>query len=56
MESTLRSRLDEFDQEQLLRFWDDLDEDARDRLRRQIDSIDLAQLARLMEGTSDTPD
>ncbi len=39
-----------------MRFWDDLDEDARDRLRRQIDSIDLAQLARLMEGTSDTPD
>jgi len=55
MESTLRSRLAEFDQEQLLRFWDDLDEDARDRLRRQIEEIDLAQLARLIEGASDTP-
>jgi UDP-N-acetylglucosamine/UDP-N-acetylgalactosamine diphosphorylase len=56
MESTLRSRLAEVGQEQLLRFWDDLNEAARDRLRRQIDAIDLRQLARLMGGTSDMPD
>lgn len=56
MESTLRSRLASFGQAHLLRHWDDLTEDGRDRLQRQINVIDLAQLARLMEGPSETPD
>ncbi len=55
MESTLRSRLAEFDQEQLMRFWDELNKEQKDRLLRQIDSIDLTQLARLLDGNVDTP-
>jgi UDP-N-acetylglucosamine/UDP-N-acetylgalactosamine diphosphorylase len=56
MESTLRSRLAAFDQEQLMRFWGELNKDAQDRLSRQIDAIDLPQLARLMDGTHNAPD
>lgn len=56
MESRLRSHLAGFDQEHLLRFWDDLTEDARDRLRRQIEAVDLARLTCLLEGASDAPD
>lgn len=56
MEATLRTRLAEFDQAHLLQFWDDLDEAARDDLRRQIEAIDLAQLQRLAEGSSGIPD
>jgi len=56
MESTLRSRLAEFDQAHLLRFWDELDEAARERLRRQIEAVDLARLTRLATGASESPD
>ncbi len=40
----------------MLRFWDALDDEERDQLTQQIESIDLAEVARLMAGVSDAPD
>ena len=56
MESTLRSDLVEFDQEHLLHFLDNFDEDASERLRQQIEAIDLAHLTKLINGVFDMPD
>ncbi len=39
-----------FDQTQVLQFWDELDTDSRMRLATQIQSVDLAQLSRLVSG------
>jgi UDP-N-acetylglucosamine/UDP-N-acetylgalactosamine diphosphorylase len=45
----LRERLAAHGQEQLLRFWDELDEDGRDRLVRDVESLDLDELDGLIE-------
>ncbi|MEM9586656.1 MAG: UDPGP type 1 family protein [Planctomycetota bacterium] len=46
----------QYDQQQVLRFWDQLDSAERDRLRGQVDALDLEQLARLIGGQDDATD
>lgn len=43
----LLAHLSEFGQDHVLTFWDELDDDARERLAAQLRAIDLAQLGRL---------
>src|SRR5437899_1768780 len=43
----LRRRLEEYGQEQVLRWWDQLDEPARGRLVKQLEALDFEQLRRL---------
>ena len=46
----LKQRLAAHGQDQLLRFWDELDADGRARLARQVEAIDLDQLSSLIAG------
>jgi UDP-N-acetylglucosamine/UDP-N-acetylgalactosamine diphosphorylase len=48
----LRRRFAEHGQEHVFRFWDALDEEARERLARQAESIDLAALDRVRAETA----
>lgn len=45
----LAVRLKPFGQEHLLRFWDELDDSGRHQLARQIEAIDLPQIAALVQ-------
>lgn len=47
-DSALWSRVAQYNQEQVLRWWDELDGAERDRLRAEIASIDLGQLSALI--------
>ena len=47
---SLRAKLESYEQQHLLRFWDDLDSQQRDRLRAQIENLDLDQLRTLIAG------
>ncbi len=51
---SLLEALAPYGQEHLLRWWNDLDDDARAALAREIDAIDLALVARLA-GQIDAP-
>ena len=60
-DSTLVARLARHGQEHLLRWWDDLDDQARTRLVAEIEGIDFEQLNRLIAGlvrenVSDVPE
>jgi UDP-N-acetylglucosamine/UDP-N-acetylgalactosamine diphosphorylase len=46
---SLRKKLQSHGQEHLLRFWDELSADQREALLKQIDSIDFARLASLID-------
>jgi UDP-N-acetylglucosamine/UDP-N-acetylgalactosamine diphosphorylase len=48
-ETAARARLREIGQEQVLRFWDEIDETGRERLMGQIDALDLDAVAELAE-------
>jgi UDP-N-acetylglucosamine/UDP-N-acetylgalactosamine diphosphorylase len=52
----LNDLLAPFDQTHVLRYWDELDADSRDRLAAQIQSVDLAELSRLFRGDYQQPD
>jgi UDP-N-acetylglucosamine/UDP-N-acetylgalactosamine diphosphorylase len=52
----LAARLKPHHQEHLLRFWDGLDADGRTRLARQIERIDLQQIATLFNGAAQSQD
>lgn len=56
IEEKLRSRLRAAGQEQLLAFWDGLDEAAREQLARQIENTDLDLISRLVKGQEMAPD
>ena len=47
---SLRAKLESYEQQHLLRFWDDLDSQQQDRLRAQIEDLDLDQLRTLIAG------
>ncbi len=47
---SLRAKLESYEQQHLLRFWDDLDSRQRDLLRAQIEDLDLDQLQTLIAG------
>jgi UDP-N-acetylglucosamine/UDP-N-acetylgalactosamine diphosphorylase len=47
--ATLRDRLREIGQEQVLRFWDELDDASRARLAGQLEALDLETIAHLAE-------
>jgi UDP-N-acetylglucosamine/UDP-N-acetylgalactosamine diphosphorylase len=48
-ETALAERLRGHGQEHVLRFWDDLSEEGRSRLARQLEAVDLDELDRLVE-------
>ncbi|WP_165250156.1 UTP--glucose-1-phosphate uridylyltransferase [Paludisphaera soli] len=48
LKQDLAGRLGKHGQEHLLQFWDDLDEDGRELLAKEIESIDFEQLDRLI--------
>ena len=48
-ESDARDRLEQNNQEHILRFWDKLDQSQRDMLLAQIDTIDFKLMNRLIE-------
>ncbi len=48
-QANIAERLRTFDQEHLLRFWDELNEASRKSLAEQIAKIDFAQIARLYD-------
>ncbi len=52
----LVERLQAADQSHVLRFWDQLDTEARGRLITQLEAIDFDQLAGLIAGQDDKPD
>jgi UDP-N-acetylglucosamine/UDP-N-acetylgalactosamine diphosphorylase len=52
----LAERLQEAGQDHVLRFWDELTDAGREQLVRQLESIDLALIARLVAGEDDKPD
>lgn len=52
----LQSRLAPYGQEQVLRFWDELDDRQRQQLRDQIEELDLSQLKTLIEGKDEQTD
>jgi UDP-N-acetylglucosamine/UDP-N-acetylgalactosamine diphosphorylase len=45
----LKQKLEQFNQDHLLRFWDELDEAGREKLRRQLEALDLPAIAQLSE-------
>ena len=47
---TLHSQLAPFGQQQVLRFWDELDSDQRQRLTSQLGDLDLESLSDLIAG------
>ncbi len=47
---SLRTRLESYQQQHVLQFWDDLSGQQRDQLRGQIEDLDLDQLATLIAG------
>ena len=51
----LLQKLAPYKQEHLLSFWDELNEDERDSLRRQIDDIDFSALEKLFLHRNDPP-
>lgn len=53
---TLLERVRPFQQEQLLRFWDQLDSDSQAQLAAQIESVDFAELSQLIDGKSSETD
>ncbi len=52
----LSASLKEYGQEQVLQFWDQLDESQRDRLSQQLSDIDLATIATLVAGDDEKTD
>lgn len=52
----LRSKLEPFGQDHLLRYWDDLDPSQQEELQRQIENVDLAELAELVSGKEESID
>ena len=46
----LRTRLEPYQQEHLLQFWDDLSDQEREKLREQIEGLDLDLLSTLIAG------
>ncbi|PHQ36073.1 UTP--glucose-1-phosphate uridylyltransferase [Rhodopirellula bahusiensis] len=52
----LKSRLEPFQQTQLLRFWDSLDSNQQTHLSQQIAQVDFAQLKTLVEGNDKSVD
>ena len=52
----LTTKLAGFNQEHLLRYWDNLDAAAQQRLREQIEAIDFEQIAALFGGETDQHD
>ncbi|MBN1854107.1 MAG: UDPGP type 1 family protein [Pirellulales bacterium] len=52
MYSQLLTHLTKYNQQHILHFWDALSESERAQLARQIDAIDLAELAQLVRGGS----
>ncbi|NND98428.1 MAG: UDPGP type 1 family protein, partial [Pirellulaceae bacterium] len=53
---TLQTRLADYGQEQVLRYWEELTSDQQQRLQSQIDDLDLDQLATLIAGEDEKPD
>ena len=53
---SLQTRLQQYNQEHVLRFWDSLDESGRHQLATQIDDIDLDQLKTLIAGKDEAID
>jgi UDP-N-acetylglucosamine/UDP-N-acetylgalactosamine diphosphorylase len=49
MDASLREKLAAVDQQEPLRFWDQLDETARTKLRKQLQSLDLGEIDELAE-------
>ncbi len=45
-----------FDQTHVLRYWDELDAESRERLAAQVQAIDLAELSHLIRGDYQQPD
>ena len=52
----LQAKLESFEQQHLLQFWDELDEASQADLAQQIEAIDLEQVASLFRGEVDQPD
>lgn len=56
IKETLTATLQPHDQTQVLRFWNEIDSDGRQRLARQIAEIDLDELSGLIAGEDEQPD
>ncbi|MCA9238677.1 MAG: UDPGP type 1 family protein [Planctomycetales bacterium] len=54
--STLEQQLTQHNQQHLLQFWEELPDEGRQRLARQIEQVDFTQIADLHAGDAEQPD